>query len=163
MDTGKALDQAKAAARDNKALVAALKRRRPADLDAVTEELHHAAFEKIDCLQCANCCKTTSPGMKERDVERIAKHLKKRPAEVIEQYMTLDSDGEYIFRSAPCPFLGADNYCSIYESRPAACREYPHTNRRRFHQILDLSLRNTLVCPAVANVFEGLRQKYPGA
>ena len=24
-------------------------------------ELHDAAFEKIDCLQCANCCKNYSP------------------------------------------------------------------------------------------------------
>ncbi|WP_332911960.1 YkgJ family cysteine cluster protein [Algoriphagus boritolerans] len=53
----------------------------------------------------------------------------------------------------PCPFLGADNKCLVYEDRPKACREYPHTNRKNMLGILDLSLKNTLVCPAVSKIF----------
>jgi Fe-S-cluster containining protein len=98
--------------------------------------------------------------MHDKDVERLAKHLKLKPSEVVEQYMELDKDGEYVFRSAPCPFLGVDNYCSVYESRPLACREYPHTNRKRFYQILNLSVKNTEVCPAVVRVFENLEKHY---
>jgi hypothetical protein len=52
-----------------------------------------------------------------------------------------------------------DNYCMIYEIRPRACREYPHTNRRRFHQILKLTWRNTLVCPAVLEIVARLKQE----
>ncbi len=133
-----------------------LKASKPKHLDSTVHKLHDEAFEEIDCLQCANCCKTTSPGMHDRDVDRLAKHLRLKPSQVIEKYMEMDGDGEYVFRSAPCPFLGSDNYCSVYESRPLACREYPHTNRKRFYQVLDLSVKNLDVCPAVVRVFERL-------
>lgn len=144
----------------NADMVKRLKKSRPRDLDNQVQSLHDQAFESIDCLQCANCCKTTSPGMNDRDIDRLAKHLRMKPAQLIAQHMELDTDGQYVFRSAPCPFLGKDNYCSVYDSRPTACREYPHTNRRRFYQLLDLSLKNTEVCPAVVRIFDGLRSKY---
>jgi len=66
-----------------------------------------------------------------------------------------------VLNSAPCPFLDSENYCLVYEDRPIACREYPHTNRKRFYQILDLTLKNTLICPAALQVAEGLAKKYP--
>ena len=154
------LEEGKSKKKINRKLVQRLKKSKPKDLDSVTHDAHEEAFEEINCLKCANCCKTTSPGMNERDVDRLAKHLRLRPSEVIDRYMVLDNEGDYVFRSAPCPFLGADNYCSVYESRPNACREYPHTNRKRFHQILNLSLKNTEVCPAVVKVFDALREKY---
>ena len=154
------LEQGKSQIKENKKLAAKLKSSRPKGLDKRVHGYHDDVFEEIDCLTCANCCKTTSPGMHDRDVERLAKHLKVKPAQLIEQHMEMDSDGDYVFRSAPCPFLGADNYCSVYESRPLACREYPHTNRKRFYQVLDLSVKNTEVCPAVLAVFEKLRGCY---
>jgi len=140
-----------------KKLARKLKSSKPKNLDTLVHGYHNEVFEKIDCLACGNCCKTTSPGMHDRDVDRLAKHLKIKPGQVIEQYMEMDADGEYVFRSAPCPFLGADNYCSVYESRPTACREYPHTNRKRFYQVLDLSVKNTEICPAVVAIFDKLR------
>jgi Fe-S-cluster containining protein len=142
----------------NKRLVQKLKSINHRKLDTEAHLAHEEVFEDIDCLKCANCCKTTSPGMKERDIERLAKHLRMRPSKVIETYMFQDSDGDYVFKSAPCPFLGTDNYCSVYENRPTACREYPHTNRKRFQQILNLSLKNTEVCPAVVKVFDKIRE-----
>jgi Fe-S-cluster containining protein len=80
-----------------------------------------------------------------------------KPSKLIEKYLELDADNDYVFRSAPCPFLDHENYCMVYESRPLACREYPHTNRKRFYQVLDLSLKNTEICPAVADIFEHLK------
>ncbi len=154
------LEQGKNQVKENKKIAAKLKSSKPKDLDKRVHGYHDEVFEEIDCLTCANCCKTTSPGMHDRDVERLAKHLKVKPAQLIEQHMEMDSDGDYVFRSAPCPFLGADNYCSVYESRPLACREYPHTNRKRFYQVLDLSVKNTEVCPAVVAIFEKLRGSY---
>jgi len=143
--------------KENAAVTNRLKRTKPKNLDSLVYQYHKEVFEKIDCLDCGNCCKTTSPAMYERDIDRLAKHLKIKPSKLIEQYLYLDEDNEYVFKTAPCPFLGVDNYCSVYESRPLACREYPHTNRKRFYQVLDLSLKNTEICPAVATVFEKLR------
>ena len=147
--------------KDNQLLVKKLEKSKPKNLDDNTHEAHNNAFDKIDCLQCANCCKTTSPIFYDRDIDRLAKHLKIKPSAFVAQYLHLDEVGDYVLNTAPCPFLDYENYCMVYESRPAACREYPHTNRKRFYQILDLSLKNTEICPAVANVFEELRKIYP--
>jgi Fe-S-cluster containining protein len=154
------LAKGKSQKKENKKLANRLQKQKPRDLDSRVHQFHDEAFNEIDCLKCANCCRTTSPGMHDRDVERLASHLNKKPAEVIEQYMHLDSDGEYVFKSAPCPFLGDDNYCSVYESRPLACREYPHTNRKRFYQVLNLSVKNTEICPAVVVIMAKLREAY---
>ena len=139
-------------------LVNKLKKSKPKNLDDKVHQLHDKVFDKIDCLDCANCCKTTSPAIYERDIDRLAKHLKMKPSKLIEQYLEKDTDNDYVFRSAPCPFLDHENYCMVYESRPLACREYPHTNRKRFYQVLDLSLKNTEICPAVADIFEHLKK-----
>lgn len=138
-----------------------LKKRKPAKLDDIVQELHEEAFEKIDCLECANCCKTISPIVTDRDIDRMAKELRIRPSELISRHLHLDSDGDYVFNNQPCPFLMADNYCSIYESRPKACREYPHTDRRKFDQLLNLTLKNTYVCPATFRIVEQMK-KHPG-
>ncbi|MCO6501435.1 MAG: YkgJ family cysteine cluster protein [Vicingus serpentipes] len=152
------IQQALAHQKENKQLVKQLKKSKPKNLDATVHQLHEEVFEQINCLECANCCKTTSPAIHDRDVDRLAKHLKLKPSQLIEQHLEMDEEGDYVFRSAPCPFLGEDNYCAVYEARPLACREYPHTNRKRFYQVLNLSLKNTEICPAVASVFEGLRE-----
>ena len=160
MDTS---DQIRQRSLDNrkrfKKLFARIKRRPPKDLDDLAQKAHDEAFKQIDCLTCANCCKTTSPIFRDIDIERIAQHLRIRPAELIEQHLHLDGDGDYVLNRAPCPFLGSDNYCSIYEARPRACREYPHTDRKHFHQILNLTLKNTEICPAAYAVVESLHEK----
>jgi hypothetical protein len=80
-----------------------------------------------------------------------------RPADFIEKYLRIDEDNDYVLQSVPCAFLDADNYCSVYEARPKACREYPHTNRKKMVRILDLTHKNTRVCPAVLEIVERLK------
>lgn len=159
--TETALERARTELKGNKRYFSKLKRRVPRELDTVVGELHAETFREIDCLACANCCKTTSPIFRDVDIDRIARHLNVRPAQFVEQYLQLDNEGDYVLRTAPCPFLGADNYCSIYEVRPRACREYPHTDRKNFHQIFSLTLKNTLICPAAARVVRRLREELP--
>lgn len=137
-----------------------LKRLKPKDLDQQFQRFHDEVFDYTDCLTCANCCKTTSPIFRPADIERLAKHLRLKPSELIEQYLTIDEDGDYVLRTAPCPFLDAENYCTVYAHRPTACREYPHTDRKRMHQILDLTGRNALICPAVAQIVEKIAAHY---
>lgn len=128
-------------------------------LDDQFHTKHHAEFNQRDCLACANCCRTTSPIFRDRDIDRLAKHLRIRPADLIDQHLKLDEDGDYVLRIAPCPFLDLeDNKCSVYEHRPLACREYPHTDRKNMLGILDLTERNTRVCPAVANIIRNWRE-----
>lgn len=127
------------------------------NLDENFHTKHQAAFEKIDCLQCANCCKTTSPIFRDVDIERIAQHLRIKPSQFTEQHLHIDEDGDWVLNQSPCLFLQEDNTCRIYEHRPKACREYPHTDRKNMSQIVDMTYRNTLVCPAVAWIVQEIK------
>lgn len=147
---------------ESKKYFARLKKRTPKNLDVTMQDLHNAAFKKIDCLSCGNCCKTTSPIFTEKDIQRISKHLRIKVRQFIAQYLDRDADDFYVLKTAPCSFLDLnDNSCIIYDVRPKACNEYPHTNRRKFIQITDLTLKNTEICPAVYNIVEALKMKLP--
>jgi len=152
--------QGKKVEKENKQLVDKLIRKKPKDLDEVTEKFHNEAFEQIDCMSCGNCCKTTSPIFYQKDIDRLSKHFKMKPGTFVEKYLHIDSDQDYVLNTAPCSFLNPDNSCSVYDVRPLACQTYPHTNRKKFFQLLKLSFNNTLVCPAVQKVFEGLKKTY---
>lgn len=137
-----------------------LKKSKPRDLDDSVQQFHEEVFAEIDCLKCANCCRTTSPIFYDKDIERLSRYLKIKPSKFTEQYLHIDEDGDYVLNMAPCPFLDSENYCGVYDARPAACREYPHTDRKRFYQILDLTLKNTAICPAAYAVVEKLKEKF---
>ncbi len=126
-----------------------LKAKKPKNLDDLFHELHVEAFDQFDCLTCANCCSTISPVITEKDIEKLAKRLKIKPVDFVVQNLYIDEDKDYVFRQTPCPFLMPDNYCMVYEDRPKACREYPHTDRKRMYQILNLTHKNCEVCPVV--------------
>lgn len=158
MDIEKHNQKAFTLKKENRIFFDKLKRTKPKNLDKKFHTLHDNVFKKIDCLTCANCCKTTSPIFYNRDIERLAKRLRIKPGEFIEKYLRVDEDKDYVLREAPCPFLDNDSYCSVYEARPNACREYPHTDRKRMEQILDLTYRNTFVCPAVLEITERLKK-----
>lgn len=144
---------------ENKKYFSKLKKRTPKDLDYVMQELHEAEFERTDCLTCANCCKTTGPLFTNADVERIAKHFRMKPSQFIDQYLRIDEENDYVLQTVPCSFLGADNYCSIYEVRPKACREFPHTDRKKFQQISNLTLKNVAICPAAYHIVEEMKKR----
>ncbi len=127
-------------------------------LDTYFHPAHEEVFEKVDCLQCANCCKTTSPIFRDVDIDRIAKHLGVKPSEFTSKNLHIDEDGDWVLNSSPCLFLDENNYCKIYEVRPKACREYPHTDRKNMFQIMDLTYKNTLVCPAVNVMIDKIKK-----
>lgn len=139
-----------------------LRKKSPKRLDVLMQELHDDEFSKTNCLTCANCCKTTSPIFSDKDITRISKHLKLKELQFIETYLQRDEDDFMVLKQAPCSFLDkSDNTCFIYDVRPKACREYPHTNRKNFIQLTNLTLKNTEVCPAVMNIVEELKKRFP--
>lgn len=119
-------------------------------------ELHEDAFSKIDCLDCARCCKNHSPRFKQPDIKRIAKGLRIKEGDLVQQYLKLDADGDYVTRTSPCPFLATDNTCNIYEDRPSDCRRYPYTDEDVLLKRVQLTLKNATVCPATYYVLERL-------
>ena len=119
-------------------------------------DLNEEAFSKVDCLQCANCCKSFSPRFKTPDIKRISKHLKMKEGDFIETYLKLDEDGDYVVKSTPCPFLGADNYCSIYDQRPSDCHRFPYMDEDFILRRQPLALKNSSFCPITYYVLEKL-------
>ncbi len=148
-------------AKENKIYFRKLRNKTPKNLDYIMKELHEEEFERTNCLECANCCKTTGPLFTQADIERIAKHLRLKPARFIEQYLQIDEDHDYVLRELPCAFLDEENYCLIYDVRPKACREFPHTNRKKFHQISNLTMKNVAICPAAYNIVEAMKKRIP--
>lgn len=145
----------------NKKFFDKLKKKTPKDLDYQMQEIHEQVFDKIDCLTCANCCKTTGPLFTQNDIQRISKHLRMKPQQFIDRYLQVDEDEDFVLQTLPCSFLDAENYCLIYDVRPKACREYPHTDRKKFHQISHLTLKNTAICPAAFQVVEEIKKRMP--
>ncbi|RNC84977.1 MAG: YkgJ family cysteine cluster protein [Winogradskyella sp.] len=145
--------------KENKTFFAKLRKKPPKQLDYIMQDLHEEEFGKTDCLECANCCKTTGPLFTDKDIERIAKHFKMKPQKFVEQFLRLDEENDYVLQRVPCTFLGVDNYCSIYDVRPKACREFPHTDRKKFQQISNLTLKNVAICPAAYNIVEAMKQQ----
>lgn len=152
-------ERAKKAEGINKSFFKKLKKNQLRDLDDTIHYLHEEVFNEINCLECANCCKTLGPRITDRDIEKIASALRMKPSDVVTNYLRIDEDNDYVFKSMPCPFLDADNYCVIYADRPKACREYPHTDRKKFHQISGLTIKNAETCPAVFEILERLRNE----
>jgi len=144
---------------ENKKFFAKLKKKPPKNLDYLMQELHENEFERTDCLSCANCCKTTGPLFTNADIDRIAKHFRLKPQKFIDTYLKLDEENDYVLQQVPCTFLATDNYCSIYEVRPKACREFPHTNRKKFQQISNLTIKNVAICPAAYNIVEEMKKR----
>ncbi|MFH2142551.1 MAG: YkgJ family cysteine cluster protein [Bacteroidota bacterium] len=129
-----------------KAFATALKTNK-INLDNIIHDLHDKATRKFNCLECGNCCRSLGPRILEKDIDRLSKSLKIKPKAFIEKYLLIDEDNDFIFKSMPCPFLCSDNYCSVYENRPKACCEYPHTDRNKIHQIREIIIKNNSVCP----------------
>lgn len=146
---------------ENKKYFQKLRKKKPKQIDGIMQDIHDEVFEYIDCLSCANCCKTTGPLLKDKDIDRLAKFLKIKSGVFIDQYLRIDEDNDYVFKEMPCVFLAADNYCLVYEARPKACREYPHLDRKKIFQIGNLTVKNTEVCPAVFDGVELLKNKFP--
>lgn len=131
------------------------------DKNAVLKVLpayHEEAFEKIDCMKCANCCKNYSPRFKTPDIKRISKLLKMKEGDFIETYLTVDNEGDYVAKKMPCPFLGEDNACSIYDHRPSDCVRFPYTDEDVLFKRPVLTLKNSTFCPIVYHVLERLTE-----
>lgn len=128
---------------------------------SVLPDLHEQAFEKIDCLSCANCCRGYSPRFKTPDIKRISRTLGLREGVFIESYLKIDTDGDYVLQQTPCPFLGSDNHCSIYDDRPSDCRRFPYTDEDVFVKRTAITLKNVDFCPAAYFVIEKLMTMNP--
>lgn len=159
IDLDKLPQMAKGKRKENNKFFKKLKKKPPKHLDGLMQDLHDDEFSRTDCLDCANCCKTTGPLFTQQDIQRLSKLFKIKPQEFIDKYLKLDEENDYVLQTLPCPFLGDDNKCFIYDQRPKACAEFPHTDRKKFHQISNLTKKNIEVCPAAFRIVEEMKDR----
>lgn len=145
--------------RENQKFLGILKKKPPKNIDYLAEETHEEVFKEIDCMTCANCCRTTGPMYTEKDIDRISKHLRMKARDFEDKFLRVDEDEDKVLKNLPCTFLADDNACMIYDVRPKACREYPHTDRKKVQQINTIMLKNTLICPAAFVWVEKMKVK----
>ncbi|MCH2020890.1 MAG: YkgJ family cysteine cluster protein [Saprospiraceae bacterium] len=144
----------------NTKFVRKLKKHNGKHLDKFTAKIHDKVFEKIDCINCAGCCKGIPPIINKNDCSRIAKKLGISVSEFQNNYLTIDEDNDTVMNTSPCVFLLENNKCSIYEFRPKACKEYPHTNIN-FSKNLNYHATNSMYCPATFHILEALKKSVP--
>jgi Fe-S-cluster containining protein len=130
----------------------------PRQTDATAAALHAQAFQIIDCTRCANCCKTLNILLDADDVDRIAGHVGMTPEAFTAKYLQAVEGDQFQIVVKPCPFLGADDRCTIYDVRPSACGEYPHTDKSGFAHRTYLHAANAKICPAVFWIVERMRK-----
>ena len=137
-----------------------LEKNPPRKLDQMAVETDVEVWKEMDCLACANCCKTMSPTFTQVDIKRIATHLNMGVEEFKKKWLYKDRNGDWINKSQPCQFLNLeDNKCSIYEERPKDCSGYPHHTKRRMVDYMHVFKQNVEYCPATYKLVEKMIEK----
>lgn len=123
--------------------------------DDITIKIHEEVSSGINCLDCANCCKTTVTTFTQEDINKASRHLGVSKKEFIKKYLINDMD-EYTTITTPCPFLLDDNKCKIYEVRPQSCSSFPHTHKRKFVALAKVHKENYVICPITYGLMKRL-------
>ena len=122
-------------------------------LDKFVTEADKNIWKEVDCLSCANCCKTMSPTYTKTDVKRISKHLDMTQKAFREKWLYNDKSGDWMNVKQPCQFLDLKtNMCSIYAVRPRDCAGFPHHTKRRMVDYMHVYKQNIEYCPATFKV-----------
>lgn len=129
--------------------------------DQIVAKYHDAVFAQIDCLQCGNCCRALGPRFREMDIKLICKETGELPKAFKSRYLKNDDEGiGYVLKEMPCPFLGEENMCSVYELRTLSCQEFPHTQSRNVQKHLVRLSYNSLICPAAFLIAVKIMEEY---
>jgi hypothetical protein len=128
------------------------------EVDKLAGDETAKTYKKIDCLDCANCCKSAPTVIQEYEIKRIAKHIGISKKAFSNNYLIEDINGELTMNRVPCPFLAADNTCNVYDVRPEVCRKYPHTDQGGFLKKIEYHRKNISYCPITTAVVKNMMQ-----
>jgi Fe-S-cluster containining protein len=117
---------------------------------------------QIDCKQCANCCRRMIVEVTPAEIEAIAvlldvpvqevmqKHIDPEPGDPAHRIMRNEHDA--------CTFLHG-TLCSIYDARPAACRDFPHVavGAHTLGARMESVCRHSSGCPILYNAIESYK------
>ena len=137
-----------------------IKRNRPKYLQEIAVKATKNVWEGIDCLSCANCCKSMSPTYTNADINKIALFLKISPGEMKNRWLKKErGTGNWINKSKPCQFLDLQtNLCTVYNVRPRDCAGFPHLTRKRFIDYVHVHQQNLDECPATFRMVKRMEE-----
>lgn len=133
-----------------------LEKKQPKGLLDLTIQLEKEVWKEVDCLSCANCCKTMTPTFNAKDIKRISAHLGQTANEFKTKWLHRERGGDrdWLNKTEPCQFLDMKtNMCSIYEVRPADCANYPHLSKK-MKDYGHVYKQNIEYCPASYRLVE---------
>jgi Fe-S-cluster containining protein len=132
----------------------------PQGLDQMTADADKQVWKRMNCLDCANCCKTMSPTYTRKDIERISRHLGMSQKAFREKWLYKDKTGDWLNKKQPCQFLDlTTNMCSIYSVRPSDCAGFPHHTKKKMVDYIHMYKQNIEYCPATYSVVEKIMEK----
>lgn len=136
-----------------------LEKNPPRHMQKIAEIVSAEVWPEVDCLSCANCCKTMSPTFTPKDIKRISAHLEMTPQEFKDKWLMYDKkDDDWMNKKQPCQFLNLkDNKCSIYEVRPADCAGFPHLTKKKWTDYVHVHQQNIEYCPATYKMVEKMQ------
>lgn len=142
-----------------KSFLTKVEKRAPKGLDPLVEYLSPQVWKEIDCLSCANCCKTMTPTFTKTDIKRIAAHLNTTPKAFSTHWLTYEKkDKDWVNKSRPCQFLNLKtNKCNIYAVRPADCAGFPHLTKKKMTDYMHVHKQNLSYCPATYQMVEKMK------
>lgn len=140
------------------AFLSKLAKRPPANLSKLRKEAEKHAWEKVNCVECGNCCMTMTPTWKKSEVKRLADRLGMTYAEFYDKWLyTEEETGDIMNRSTPCQFFDTKKgLCKVYELRPHDCATFPHLYRKDFEDQVETYTANLHRCPATLEATEYL-------
>ena len=131
--------------------------------DRILRRIAEEIEDSIDCLACGNCCRVATAKVTERDVERLSKYLRLKPARFLADF-TVESEEEGVVlkrdKKTGCVFLNG-NECTVYDARPDSCQKFPHVVRgngsiaSRMWELID----RACYCPIVYNSLEAFKDE----
>lgn len=132
----------------------------PRHLHKTMDEIDKKVWADVDCLSCANCCKTMTPTFTEIEIKRIAKHLEMTADDFKNKWLHYDKkDEDWVNNKQPCQFLNLkDNKCSIYPLRPGSCSGFPHLTKKKWVDYIHVHQQNVEYCPATYKMVEHMME-----
>jgi uncharacterized protein len=133
-----------------------LEKKQPKGLQNLVVRLDKEVWKEVDCLSCANCCKTMTPTFNAKDIKRISAHLGQTEDEFKTKWLHRERGGDrdWLNKTEPCQFLDMKtNMCGIYEVRPADCAGFPHLTKK-FSDFAHIHKQNVEYCPATYKLVE---------
>ncbi len=133
-----------------------LEKNPPKGLQNLVNHLETEVWKEVDCLSCANCCKTMTPTFTPTDIRRISAHLGMTGQAFKDKWLRREKGGDrdWLNKTEPCQFLDPkDNTCSIYDVRPADCAGFPHLSKN-LKDYMHVHKQNVECCPATYKMVE---------